>query len=159
MTLRALIPNELAGKIIGKGGATINSLCQTSGTHVDLSKNNEASATHRIASVRGTPDACATACHLIALYLLADPREPSGYSADTPSLELLVPAAQCGWIIGKGGVRIKATRADTGCEVEISKETWQGTEDKVVSIAGASAGLQLALGSISIALTPRSPRE
>ena len=50
------VPNEMVGKIIGKGGATIRQLQDLSGAHADVAKQTVLGEQHCRATLTGGPE-------------------------------------------------------------------------------------------------------
>ena len=48
----------------------------------------------------------------------------------------MVPAVQCGAIIGTGGFRIKEIRETTGCLVKIGREHLPRSTEKLITLSG-----------------------
>jgi len=59
-----VIPNDMVGCIIGKGGSKINEIRQVSGSHIKIAEPN-GTKNERLVTVTGTPE-----CNQIALYML-----------------------------------------------------------------------------------------
>lgn len=66
-SLRFLVPNSLAGSIIGKGGIVISEFQSQSGSKIVLSRTTEffPGTQERILMLNGTVNAILTALHLI----------------------------------------------------------------------------------------------
>lgn len=52
------------------------------------------------------------------------------------TLRLIVPASQCGSIIGKGGSKIKEIREQTGASIQVASEMLPGSTERAVTISG-----------------------
>lgn len=52
------------------------------------------------------------------------------------TLRLIVPASQCGSIIGKGGNKIKEIREQTGASIQVASEMLPGSTERAVTISG-----------------------
>jgi len=74
------------------------------------------------------------------------------------TLTLLIPNSQVGGIIGKGGVKINATRSETGCNIKISEKPLENSTEKSVTIRGTSKGIAQALQKICLQLTEVSDK-
>jgi len=73
-------------------------------------------------------------------------------------LVLLIPNSQVGGIIGKSGVKINATRSDTGCNIKISEKPLENSTEKSVSFRGTSKSVSQALQKICLQLTEVSDK-
>ena len=52
------------------------------------------------------------------------------------TIHIVVPAVQCGAIIGTGGFRIKEIRESTGCLVKIGREHLPRSTEKLITLSG-----------------------
>jgi len=73
-------------------------------------------------------------------------------------LTLLIPNSQVGGIIGKSGVKINATRSETGCNVKISEKPLENSTEKSVTLRGTSKSVYQALQKICLQLTEVSDK-
>eukprot|EP00270_Netrium_digitus_P004496 TRINITY_DN15630_c0_g2_i2.p1 TRINITY_DN15630_c0_g2~~TRINITY_DN15630_c0_g2_i2.p1 ORF type:complete len:170 (-),score=13.65 TRINITY_DN15630_c0_g2_i2:115-624(-) len=113
-SLRFLVPNHIAGCIIGKGGSTITEIQQSAGVRMQLSRQNETfpGTGDRVISVSGTVSAILTALHLILTKISEDfpgrKGNPESYATlPAPELKIVIPHKTCGAIIGKGGATVQ----------------------------------------------------
>merc|ERR1711881_132470 len=65
----------------------------------------------------------------------------SGLTTDATSqvpvtIRLIVPASQCGSIIGKGGAKIKEIRDTTGCAIQVQSEMLPNSSERSVTLSG-----------------------
>merc|ERR1719394_937626 len=51
-------------------------------------------------------------------------------------LKLIVPASQCGSLIGKGGSKIKEIREISGANVQVASDTLPGCTERCVTVSG-----------------------
>ena len=61
----------------------------------------------------------------------------SSKSNSGTSLKLIVPASQCGSLIGKGGAKIKEIREVTGASVQVASELLPNSTERTVTIGGS----------------------
>merc|ERR1711988_1962068 len=54
------------------------------------------------------------------------------------TLRLIVPASQCGSLIGKGGSKIKEIREITGASIQVASEMLPNSTERAVTISGSS---------------------
>jgi len=54
------------------------------------------------------------------------------------TFRLIVPASQCGSLIGKGGSKIKEIREVTGASVQVASEMLPNSTERAVTISGSS---------------------
>ena len=112
LTLRMILAGREVGVIIGKAGETINTIRQTSGARIHIS---DGSCPERVITVVGAPEAVCEAYSLMCERLEAGEEGGNGKQRErreTLSLRLVVPASQCGSLIGKGGAKIKEIREE-----------------------------------------------
>lgn len=147
LTIRMIMSGKEVGSIIGKGGEIINSIREESGAKIHIS---DGSVPERIVTVTGSTDAILKAFNLIAKKFEEDSPEKNGEnsgksssasnSSKAPSgtsLKLIVPASQCGSLIGKGGGKIKEIREVTGASVQVASELLPNSTERTVTIGGA----------------------
>ena len=119
--LKMLLPHELAGRVIGKGGSVIKQIIDDSGAKVRLSETDEVipETGERIIMAMGTPEAVA----LVADYLMAILNEPPPGEVVDPSaakpLKILVPEMTTGSVIGKNGAVIKELMEASGANIRV----------------------------------------
>ena len=123
LTIRMLMTGKEVGSIIGKGGEIINSIREDSGAKIHIS---DGSIPERIVTVTGPTESIFKSFSLICKKLEDDGsgshKSDSGSSSGKPgsvTLRLIVPASQCGSLIGKGGSKIKEIREVTGASVVV----------------------------------------
>lgn len=103
-----MVPNAVVGAIIGKAGATLKSMQKKTGANVQVEKNSGMNV--RMVSCVGTLRQAT-----IAAYQVMD-------VANLDAVQLLVPNAICGLIIGKAGANIKKLEMDTGAQLKMEPE-------------------------------------
>lgn len=155
ITLKLLIPGSAAGSIIGKGGATINEIQTQTSSRIQLSRNDEVfpGTTDRIVTLGGTITAVLGALHLILSKLL---RDGAGLlMGQNPQLNLVIPNASCGCIIGKGGVTIRSFAEDSRAEIKLSPQGGMlpGVSERILSIAGRIDSILRAVALVATALS------
>jgi len=147
LTIRMIMSGKEVGSIIGKGGEIINNIREESGAKIHIS---DGSVPERIVTVTGSTDAILKAFNLIAKKFEEDGPEKNGESSGKSSsasnsskspgsgssLKLIVPASQCGSLIGKGGAKIKEIREVTGASVQVASELLPNSTERTVTIGG-----------------------
>jgi len=168
LQIRILIDERSVGGLIGKGGAVVNKIRQDTGCLVDIS-DSVSGAKKRCVTVVGLHAPLAKCLHLIA-DRLHDQKKKGGTDSsayDTKAvvptdhectLTLLIPNSQVGGIIGKGGLKINATRSETGCHIKISEKPLENSTEKSVTLRGVSKGIYQALQKICLQLTEVSDK-
>ncbi|XP_008291766.1 poly(rC)-binding protein 3-like [Stegastes partitus] len=111
LTIRLLMHGKEVGSIIGKKGETVKKMREDSGARINISEGN---CPERIVTITGPTDAIFKAFAMIAYKFEEDIINSMSNSPATSkppvTLRLVVPASQCGSLIGKGGSKIKEMR-------------------------------------------------
>uniref|UniRef100_A0A1I8H1P1 KH domain-containing protein n=1 Tax=Macrostomum lignano TaxID=282301 RepID=A0A1I8H1P1_9PLAT len=72
---------------------------------------------------------------------LSNPSMTDDVSCPPVTLRLLVPATQCGSIIGKGGCKIKEIRELTGASIQVASEVLPNSSERTVTISGTAKAI------------------
>jgi len=167
--LKLLIPSNVSGHIIGKGGETIAELRRTSGTNIMMSKNNELfpGTQDRVSLISGSKNAISDVVQLL-VKKMKERLEELGES-DTErdrvnnilasrTIKIVVPNSTIGMVIGKGGESVEEMKQRSGANILISKKTDQKTPERVITLVGEARSNQIALDMIleKIAEDPNS---
>ncbi|XP_053723126.1 poly(rC)-binding protein 4-like isoform X2 [Synchiropus splendidus] len=138
LTLRLLMHGKEVGSIIGKKGNTVKRIRDESGARINIS---EGSCPERIVTISGPTDTVDRAVSMITAKLEeesnASATNSSGTGKSGVSVRLVVPAGQCGSLIGKGGSKIKEIRESTGAQVQVAGELLPNSTEREVTISGA----------------------
>lgn len=145
---RFLITNPIAGVVIGKGGETVRSIREQCAVGLNIMKSD--GYPDRVMVVQGEVSNVAQAVCGIVENVIATNAKQSNHNSSDP--RLLVHAAHCGAIIGKGGATIKETMANTGAKITISSQPLPGSTEKVCEIAGTPTEIQAALEAVLLQL-------
>ncbi|XP_064643912.1 poly(rC)-binding protein 3-like isoform X2 [Lineus longissimus] len=143
VTLRMIMQGKEVGSIIGKKGDNVKRFREDSGAKINISDN---SCPERIVTVMGSTDAVVRAFSMIArkfeeLYSpLQDVQAPPGQKPSI-TLRLIVPASQCGSLIGKGGSKIKEIRDASGASVQVANEMLPNSTERAITISGPSEAI------------------
>lgn len=65
----------------------------------------------------------------------------SGVPRPPITLRLIVPASQCGSLIGKGGSKIKEIREVTGASIQVASEMLPNSTERAVTISGTGEAI------------------
>ena len=57
------------------------------------------------------------------------------------TFRMIVPASQCGSLIGKGGSKIKEIREVTGASIQVASEMLPNSTERAVTISGGSKAI------------------
>jgi far upstream element-binding protein len=121
---RVPLPRNIMGRVIGKGGATINDIRQQTGARIDAEDINDDTCEFKIS---GNPEAVEKAKRMIRDIV---DKTPTGSMQDAkdqidindPNTEVLeFPASVTGRLIGSKGVKIHELRNTSGAKVQIEK--------------------------------------
>jgi len=132
VTLRMIMPGREIGVIIGKGGETIHQIREDSQAKIFIS---DGSVPERVITVTGTGSSVCMAYNLMCGKLEAG-EEGKQNRKESLNLRLVVAAAQCGSIIGKGGSKIKEIRETCGANVNVGSDLLPGSSERCITVAG-----------------------
>ena len=138
------VPNGMVGFLIGRGGETITSMQARSGCKVQIQKEQDLvpGQTHRVITLEATSQDSIDQCREMIESMVQDRMRAAGgsfggggsgggggghrdakvqeaLSMGHALVELEVPDADVGLIIGKGGMTIKSIQDQTGAQVQI----------------------------------------
>ncbi|XP_048165319.1 poly(rC)-binding protein 3 isoform X14 [Corvus hawaiiensis] len=137
LTIRLLMHGKEVGSIIGKKGETVKKMREESGARINISEGN---CPERIVTITGPTDAIFKAFAMIAYKFEEDITNSMSNSTATSkppvTLRLVVPASQCGSLIGKGGSKIKEIRESTGAQVQVAGDMLPNSTERAVTISG-----------------------
>ncbi|XP_041038457.1 poly(rC)-binding protein 3-like isoform X3 [Carcharodon carcharias] len=137
LTLRLLMHGKEVGSIIGKKGETVKKMREESGARINISEGN---CPERIVTLSGPTSAIFKAFAMITHKLEEDINSAmanSTASSQPPvTLRIVIPASQCGSLIGKGGCKIKEIRESTGAQVQVAGDMLPNSTERAITIAG-----------------------
>jgi len=134
ITVRLLMQGKEVGSIIGKKGDNIKTIREQSGARITIS---DGSTPERIVTMNGVVDNVNKAFSMICKKFEDDLQQNCNGNPLPPiTLRLIVPASQCGSIIGKGGIKIKEIRESTGASIQVASEMLPGSTERAVTISG-----------------------
>ncbi|XP_045396802.1 poly(rC)-binding protein 3 isoform X6 [Lemur catta] len=137
LTIRLLMHGKEVGSIIGKKGETVKKMREESAARINISEGN---CPERIVTITGPTDAIFKAFAMIAYKFEEDIINSMSNSPATSkppvTLRLVVPASQCGSLIGKGGSKIKEIRESTGAQVQVAGDMLPNSTERAVTISG-----------------------
>ncbi|XP_065838464.1 poly(rC)-binding protein 3-like [Oscarella lobularis] len=160
ITLRFVMFQKDVGSIIGKGGATIKTFREESGARINIS---DSGSPERIVTIHGTTEGIFKAVALIAKKFEEDHRVALASGTGTPvppvSFRLLLPASQCGPLIGKRGARIKEIRESTRAAlIQVSGDLMPGSTERTVTLSGSPDALTQCIYHICCIIVENPPR-
>mmetsp|Transcript_75594 Transcript_75594/g.175270 ORF Transcript_75594/g.175270 Transcript_75594/m.175270 type:complete len:489 (+) Transcript_75594:112-1578(+) len=143
--------NELAGCIIGRGGATISSIRRNCGGRIEVREAHRHSVGERVVIIDGNEDEVQ---HLVAEVFehLAKPSGREWGDAEERQIEvtLVVPSFQMGALLGHGGKNINRIRSEAGAKVSVDSAgpSSRGI-DRTASISGSAEEVKRALKEVA----------
>ncbi|XP_042605224.1 poly(rC)-binding protein 4-like isoform X4 [Cyprinus carpio] len=142
LTLRLLMHGKEVGSIIGKKGETVKRIREESSARINIS---EGSCPERIITITGPTECVFRAFTMITVKLEEDLAAlvANGTVTSKPpvTLRLVIPASQCGSLIGKGGSKIKEIREKTGAQVQVAGDLLPNSTERGVTISGSQEAI------------------
>lgn len=124
--IRLLIPSQIAGAVIGKGGGNIQKLRNEFNVKVNIV---DCRGPERIITISSNMDTC---CNVIR-EIMKHFEPPNNNELD---LRILLHQSLAGCVIGRLGVKIKEIRDRIGCKLKIFPEPAPQSTDRVAQIIG-----------------------
>ncbi|XP_014245763.1 poly(rC)-binding protein 3 isoform X3 [Cimex lectularius] len=136
LTIRLIMQGKEVGSIIGKKGEIVKRFREESGAKINIS---DGSCPERIVTVTGPTQSIYKAFTLICKKFEEFQEMQNGSGSRSPiTLRLIVPASQCGSLIGKGGSKIKEIREVTGASIQVASDMLPNSTERAVTITGTS---------------------
>uniref|UniRef100_A0AAZ3P1Q3 K Homology domain-containing protein n=1 Tax=Oncorhynchus tshawytscha TaxID=74940 RepID=A0AAZ3P1Q3_ONCTS len=130
-----------------------------SGARINISEGN---CPERIVTITGPTDAIFKAFAMIAYKFEEDIINSMSNSPATSkppvTLRLVVPASQCGSLIGKGGSKIKEMRESTGAQVQVAGDMLPNSTERAVTISGAPEAIIQCVKQICVVMLESPPK-
>ncbi|KAM3842927.1 poly(rC)-binding protein 3 isoform 2-T2 [Diretmus argenteus] len=159
LTIRLLMHGKEVGSIIGKKGETVKKMREESGARINISEGN---CPERIVTITGPTDAIFKAFAMIAYKFEEDIINSMSSSPATSkppvTLRLVVPASQCGSLIGKGGSKIKEMRESTGAQVQVAGDMLPNSTERAVTISGTPDAIIQCVKQICVVMLESPPK-
>ncbi|XP_052714277.1 poly(rC)-binding protein 3-like isoform X1 [Crassostrea angulata] len=177
LTVRMIMQGKEVGSIIGKKGDNIKKFREDSGAKINIS---DGSCPERIVTVTGTTECIHKAFTMICKKFEEDlqntptvPKPPVTLQLsilfqdlqNTPTvpkppvtLRLVVPASQCGSLIGKGGSKIKEIRETTGASIQVASEMLPNSTERAVTVSGTADAITLCIQNICSIMLESPPK-
>uniref|UniRef100_A0A8C6WVC1 K Homology domain-containing protein n=1 Tax=Neogobius melanostomus TaxID=47308 RepID=A0A8C6WVC1_9GOBI len=118
-------------------GETVKRIREESSARVNIS---EGTCPERIITITGSTDCVFRAFTMITYKLEEDLTAlvANGTISTKPpvTLRLVIPASQCGSLIGKGGAKIKEIRESTGAQIQVAGDLLPNSTERGVTISG-----------------------
>ncbi|KAJ3592668.1 hypothetical protein NHX12_007795 [Muraenolepis orangiensis] len=143
----------------GKKGETVKKMREESSARINISEGN---CPERIVTITGPTDAIFRAFTMIAYKFEEDIINSMSNSPATSkppvTLRLVVPASQCGSLIGKGGSKIKEMRESTGAQVQVAGDMLPSSTERAVTISGTPEAIIQCVKQICVVILESPPK-
>uniref|UniRef100_T1E2R8 Putative mushroom-body n=1 Tax=Psorophora albipes TaxID=869069 RepID=T1E2R8_9DIPT len=159
LTIRLIMQGKEVGSIIGKKGEIVKRFREESGAKINIS---DGSCPERIVTVSGSRSAIYKAFTLITKKFeewcsqFQDNTNAQG-KTQIP-IRLIVPASQCGSLIGKGGSKIKEIREVTGCSIQVASEMLPNSTERAVTLSGSADSITQCIYHICCVMLESPPK-
>ncbi|XP_058796496.1 poly(rC)-binding protein 3 isoform X2 [Phymastichus coffea] len=164
LTIRLIMQGKEVGSIIGKKGEIVKRFREESGAKINIS---DGSCPERIVTVTGPTNSIFKAFTLICKKFEEwcsqfHDSQGGGGGTGVPrppiTLRLIVPASQCGSLIGKGGSKIKEIREVTGASIQVASEMLPNSTERAVTISGTSEAITQCIYHICCVMLESPPK-
>merc|ERR1712061_332016 len=158
LTIRLIMQGKEVGSIIGKKGDIVKRFREESGAKINIS---DGSCPERIVTVTGNTETIFKAFTLICNKFeedLSNLISPGTVPRPPITFRLIVPASQCGSLIGKGGSKIKEIREVTGASIQVASEMLPNSTERAVTISGSSDAITQCIYHICSVMTESPPK-
>ncbi|NXE85654.1 PCBP2 protein, partial [Cochlearius cochlearius] len=153
LTIRLL----MHGKV--RKGESVKKMREESGARINISEGN---CPERIITLAGPTNAIFKAFAMIIDKLEEDISSSmtNSTAASRPpvTLRLVVPASQCGSLIGKGGCKIKEIRESTGAQVQVAGDMLPNSTERAITIAGIPQSIIECVKQICVVMLESPPK-
>lgn len=147
------IPNEQIGRVIGKGGESINRLQDVSSCRIQIATDN--GTNKRIGTFTGQReniDKARTMVHdIVAEYLIPQDQQPQDNLTEVP-----IPADRVGLVIGRSGETIKRLQEESGAKLQMIQDD-PLADFKPLRMTGDLAAVEKAKQLVKDLLDTRDP--
>ncbi|CAJ0597987.1 unnamed protein product [Cylicocyclus nassatus] len=156
LTIRLLMQGKEVGSIIGKRGDQIKRIREESGAKINIS---DGSCPERIVTITGSLATINKAFAMISNKFEEDMRAlPNSVPKPPITMRLIVPATQCGSLIGKSGSKIKEIREATGASIQVASEMLPQSTERAVTVSGTADAINLCIGQVCQILLEAPPK-
>ena len=151
--LKTMVPNHIAGSIIGKRGQTIQILQEQTGAKLKLSSANEfyPGTAERVVVILGELHQILAMLDLITEKVRSELPGRGGGSLTSERcnmMKLIIPNSTAGMVIGKGGCFIRGITDDTGAKLQISQKDLEISGERVITITGEPEQVKAAVTAV-----------
>ncbi|CCD73932.1 K Homology domain-containing protein [Caenorhabditis elegans] len=156
LTIRLLMQGKEVGSIIGKKGDQIKKIREESGAKINIS---DGSCPERIVTITGTLGVIGKAFNMVCNKFEEDMLLlPNSVPKPPITMRVIVPATQCGSLIGKGGSKIKDIREATGASIQVASEMLPHSTERAVTLSGTADAINLCMTQVCQILLEAPPK-
>uniref|UniRef100_A0A8C0Y2B2 K Homology domain-containing protein n=2 Tax=Cyprinus carpio TaxID=7962 RepID=A0A8C0Y2B2_CYPCA len=159
LTIRLLMHGKVKEQHKGETVKKMREDVSNSNARINISEGN---CPERIVTITGPTDAIFKAFAMIAYKFEEDIVNSMSNSQATSkppvTLRLVVPASQCGSLIGKGGSKIKEMRETTGAQVQVAGDMLPNSTERAVTISGAPEAIVQCVKQICVVMLESPPK-
>ncbi|NXY12230.1 PCBP2 protein, partial [Pteruthius melanotis] len=159
LTIRLLMHGKESRGARGSPGTEVAFASPQSGARINISEGN---CPERIITLAGPTNAIFKAFAMIIDKLEEDISSSmtNSTAASRPpvTLRLVVPASQCGSLIGKGGCKIKEIRESTGAQVQVAGDMLPNSTERAITIAGIPQSIIECVKQICVVMLESPPK-
>ncbi|KAM9786193.1 poly(rC)-binding protein 2 isoform 2-T2 [Neosynchiropus ocellatus] len=180
LTIRLLMHGKEVGSIIGKKGESVKKMREESGARINISEGN---CPERIITLAGPTTSIFKAFSMIIEKLeeVGAPTTPTfsfprraltslfqdistsmtnstATSKPPVTMRLVVPASQCGSLIGKGGCKIKEIRESAGAQVQVAGDMLPNSTERAITVAGTPQSIIECVKQICVVMLESPPK-
>ncbi|ESO86186.1 hypothetical protein LOTGIDRAFT_129721, partial [Lottia gigantea] len=116
-----------------------------SGAKINIS---DGSCPERIVTTTGSTENIHKAFTMISKKFEEDLQNTPTVPKPPVTLRLVVPASQCGSLIGKGGSKIKEIRESTGASIQVASEMLPNSTERAVTLSGTADAITQCIRNI-----------
>uniref|UniRef100_A0A8C4F478 Poly(rC) binding protein 2 n=1 Tax=Dicentrarchus labrax TaxID=13489 RepID=A0A8C4F478_DICLA len=160
LTIRLLMHGKVRSPISSLcKGESVKKMREESGARINISEGN---CPERIITLAGPTTAIFKAFSMIIEKLEEDISSSMTNSTATSkppvTLRIVVPASQCGSLIGKGGCKIKEIRESTGAQVQVAGDMLPNSTERAITIAGTPQSIIECVKQICVVMLESPPK-
>nr|CAB3255462.1 insulin-like growth factor 2 mRNA-binding protein 1 [Phallusia mammillata] len=140
---RMLVPSQLVGAIIGKGGESIRAITQKTHARIDVHRKDNPGATEKAITINGSTEACGAAVAAILEIVREEDRNArmaaGTWDDNEIPLKILAHNSLIGRLIGKEGRNLKAIQEKVDAKIAISNsmaDMQQYNVERTIAIYG-----------------------
>uniref|UniRef100_A0A8D0ABQ2 Poly(rC) binding protein 2 n=1 Tax=Sander lucioperca TaxID=283035 RepID=A0A8D0ABQ2_SANLU len=158
LTIRLLMHGKVRLTACNKG-ESVKKMREESGARINISEGN---CPERIITLAGPTTSIFKAFSMIIEKLEEDISTSMTNSTATSkppvTMRLVVPASQCGSLIGKGGCKIKEIRESAGAQVQVAGDMLPNSTERAITVAGTPQSIIECVKQICVVMLESPPK-